>query len=63
MTKVLKGLCFAGLGAAMACVMTFIGVLSYSYEPPTGDLIIVAVSVGALLGFMAAAIWGNVAIK
>jgi hypothetical protein len=55
MTKVLKGLCFAGLGAILACILTFIVVLSYSYRMPTGDLVIVAVSVGALLGLVAGA--------
>jgi len=63
MTKVLKGLCFAGLGAILACILTFIVVLSYSYRMPTGDLVIVAVSVGALLGLVAGAVWGSVAIR
>ena len=63
MTRVLKGLCFAGPGGVMACILTFVVVLSYSFEPPIGASIIVAVSVGALLGFVAGAIWGSVAIK
>ena len=63
MTLVLKGLCFAGLGGVIAAATAFVVVLSYSYELPTGGLVIVATSVGALLGFVAGAIWGNVAVK
>jgi len=63
MTRVLKGLWFAGLGGAIACVVTFVVVFSYSYETPTPGLIILAVSIGSLLGFVAGALWGNVAIK
>jgi hypothetical protein len=32
MTKVLKGLCFAGLGAILACILTFVVVMSYAYR-------------------------------
>ena len=63
MTKVLKGLCFGGLGAILACILTFVVVMSYSYTAPTGDLVIVAVSIGALVGCVVGAIWWSVAIK
>src|SRR5256885_16150575 len=63
MTRVLKGLWFAGLGGAIACVVTFVVVFSYSYETPTPGLIILAVSIGSLLGFVAGALWGNGANK
>jgi hypothetical protein len=63
MTRALKGLCFAGLGGAIAAAAAFIVVLSYSYELPTQGLVIGAVSVGSLLGFVTGALWGNVAVK
>ena len=63
MTRVLKGLFFAGLGGVIAGATAFVVVLSYSYETPTQDLVLVAISVGCLLGFVTGALWGNVAIK
>ncbi len=63
MARVVKGLCFAGLGGVLAYALTLVVVLSYSYELPNGDVVIAAASVGALLGFVAGAIWGSVATK
>lgn len=63
MTRVLKSLCFASVGAATACVLTFVVVFSYSYETPTQAFVLVSVVVGSVLGFVAGALWGDAAIR
>ena len=63
MAKVLNGLCLAGLGGLLAGALILVVVLSYSYELPSGNVVIAAVSVGTLLGLVAGVIWGRVATR
>jgi len=63
MTKVVKGLCFGVLGGVLACGLTLLLAFGYSYDSLTGDFIIRALVVGAVLGFVAGAVWGSAVTK
>lgn len=63
MTKMLQGLCFAGLGGLIAGAVALVVVLFYSYETPAEQLIVVAVGAGSLVGLVSGALWGRPAIK
>ena len=63
MIRALNGLCFASLGGVIACALTFVVVFSYSYEAPTQGFVLVSVGVGSVLGLVAGAVWGDVAIR
>ncbi len=63
MVKVLKSFCLGVLGGVLAYGLILLLAFGYSSDLPAGDFINKALLVGAVLGFVAGAVWGSAATK